>query len=589
MPNLRGYARTRRFVIVVAATAIAVTWLLAGLWLWIERQQDLSTTREEVERMSMVAAEQTRRLFSLTSVFMDSLEQILTLDEGDSDPTANPVVIDRVKSLADQTDHAIEIGIADHNGLQRILPILPGRSPVSIADRDYFRDARSGSNLIAAPVKGRTSGEWIIPVSRRLKVPTASADVIYAAIHLPALETLFSGVTRAKGGGVALLRSDGIMLARTPFRENLMGASFADSPLFTRYLPEAPNGTFVRPSAVDQIERLTAYRSIPSLGLVVTLSVTVDAALAEWRREVMLGLALALSISGLIILAATVVLRLLHNLEDGAVTLDQRVKDRTNDIEGLMEARSAFLTSVSHELRTPLNAIIGFSDALIGGICGPVSPRQAEYLGDIHNSGRHLLSLVNDLLDSAAIDAGRLRLDEETVALDEIVAEAVSMVRQHAEAAGLFLDNRVDPHWLHLNVDRRRLLQALLNLCSNAVKYNRPGGWIQVGAIIEADGTCVITVADNGIGMTEDERKLALMPFGRATAPGARQVEGTGLGLPLTANIIALHGGSLWLESTKGQGTEAHIRLPGERVLTTDQHSSATATETHGLPEVRTA
>ncbi|TAN56634.1 MAG: HAMP domain-containing histidine kinase, partial [Magnetospirillum sp.] len=264
---------------------------------------------------------------------------------------------------------------------------------------------------------------------------------------------------------------------------------------------------------------------------------------------------------------AAVLLRLVATLEDGARDLDQRVNERTAELQQVMEARSGFLTSISHELRTPLNAIIGFSEALLARLHGPMADRQHEYIKDIHLSGRHLLALVNDLLDSAAIDAGRLSLDESAFDLAEMLNDAMVMVHPRAEAAGITLHTTIEPEGLRLSADRRRLMQAIINLSTNAVKYNHPGGRVAVSARLDHDGNGVITVTDNGIGMTPEDLKTAMAPFGRVGAPSGPPVEGTGLGLPLATRIIELHGGVLTLDSTPGTGTTATITLPPVRVM----------------------
>lgn len=567
MTILRGYGRTRRAVIASVVTITVIAWGLAAVWLWRDYHHAITTAESEVKRLSLAAAEQTHRLFSLTDVFLDSLEQIISLSDGDMDTLTSPAVTERINRLLDHVGGVLDIAVIDHDGLSVILPYSPTRRQFNVSDRDYVRDARTGRVTITAPLQGRTSGEWIIPVSRRMADPTNRIAVVLAAIHIPALERVFDGIRHSKGGAIGLFRSDGITLARSPSLPGAIGRSVADGHVFRERLPLAPDGGYTAVSSLDGQKRLGAYRSIAPHGLVVLVSLALSEVLAPWREQVLLSLIVMTLFTLITTAGAAVLLRLVATLEDGARDLDQRVNERTAELQQVMEARSGFLTSISHELRTPLNAIIGFSEALLARLHGPMADRQHEYIKDIHLSGRHLLALVNDLLDSAAIDAGRLSLDESAFDLAEMLNDAMVMVHPRAEAAGITLHTTIEPEGLRLSADRRRLMQAIINLSTNAVKYNHPGGRVAVSARLDHDGNGVITVTDNGIGMTPEDLKTAMAPFGRVGAPSGPPVEGTGLGLPLATRIIELHGGVLTLDSTPGTGTTATITLPPVRVM----------------------
>lgn len=253
--------------------------------------------------------------------------------------------------------------------------------------------------------------------------------------------------------------------------------------------------------------------------------------------------------------------------------LEELVQARTAELKHAKEAaeaahaaQSTFLAYMSHELRTPLNAILGFSDALISGIFGPLSERHAAYVNDIHTSGKLLLSLVNDLLDTAALRADRLSISEEEVALNVLVSEALALIAPQAGRQGIRLENEAGRPYVVL-VDRRRLLQVLINILGNAVKYNRPNGWVKVVSDVVKSGDIVIEISDSGLGMTQEAIKEAMIPFGRANDPAVRGVEGAGLGLPLSQGLMRVHGGSLAVESSKGVGTIIRLTLPKERVV----------------------
>jgi signal transduction histidine kinase len=232
------------------------------------------------------------------------------------------------------------------------------------------------------------------------------------------------------------------------------------------------------------------------------------------------------------------------------------------EAERANHAKSEFLANMSHELRTPLNAIIGFSDVMSRQLLGPLgSDKYRIYADDIGNSGKHLLQIINDVLDMAKIEAGRGELTLATCDIGEIVAACLRMVSERAEAGQIMLATESAGDLPPLIADERALRQVLLNLLSNAVKFTRPGGCVTV-ATAAAESGLVITVADTGIGIAEQDLAHVLEPFAQADGGLARNFEGTGLGLPIARALMALHGGSLELASAAGVGTTVTLRLP---------------------------
>jgi PAS domain S-box-containing protein len=230
-------------------------------------------------------------------------------------------------------------------------------------------------------------------------------------------------------------------------------------------------------------------------------------------------------------------------------------------------AKSEFLANMSHELRTPLNAIIGFSEMIKSEILGPVgSATYLEYVNDIHGSGRHLLDVINDILDIARIEAGRMTLHQEPVDVAACAAACLKLVQPRAQQTGLRLEVDIGDDLPHLHGDPRRIKQMLLNLLSNAVKFTPEGGRVGLAIAVDEAGMR-ITVSDTGPGMTLLEARDALKPFVQVDAGLSRRYEGTGLGLPLVAAMAEMHGGSLTLASARGAGTRASILFPPDRIL----------------------
>ncbi|HTZ81522.1 MAG TPA: PAS-domain containing protein [Stellaceae bacterium] len=238
-----------------------------------------------------------------------------------------------------------------------------------------------------------------------------------------------------------------------------------------------------------------------------------------------------------------------------------------DEAELASRSKTEFLANMSHELRTPLNAVIGFSDVLIGEIFGPLGDAHyRDYAHDIRDSGNHLLNLINDVLDVAKIEFGRIELTEDVVPLGEIIGSSVRLMRERAEAAGVELRTDLCAELPALRADIRRMKQVLLNLLSNAVKFTPSGGAVTIAVAVEDEGLR-IAVSDTGIGMAPEDLAIALQPFGQIDSRLARKYQGTGLGLPLTKAMVELHGGSLELISASGRGTTALVRLPAERLL----------------------
>ncbi|MDQ2962385.1 MAG: ATP-binding protein, partial [Pseudomonadota bacterium] len=235
-----------------------------------------------------------------------------------------------------------------------------------------------------------------------------------------------------------------------------------------------------------------------------------------------------------------------------------------NQIETANQHKSEFLANMSHELRTPLNAIIGFSEVLLERLFGDLNDKQDDYLKDIHSSGRHLLSLINDILDLSKIEAGRMELEASTFDLASALSNAMTLVRERALRHGIMLGQQVDPTLGEIVADERKFKQILLNLLSNAVKFTPDAGRIDVSARREEDNA-VIAVHDTGIGIAPEDQAAVFEEFRQVGRDYTRKQEGTGLGLTLTKKFVELHGGRIWLESEPGKGSTFTFTIPLHR------------------------
>jgi signal transduction histidine kinase len=241
--------------------------------------------------------------------------------------------------------------------------------------------------------------------------------------------------------------------------------------------------------------------------------------------------------------------------------LFREIEEKSRQIEAANRHKSEFLANMSHELRTPLNAIIGFSEVLGERMFGELNEKQAEYTEDILSSGRHLLSLINEILDLSKVEAGRMELELAEFDLPLAIDNARTFVRERAVKHGINLDVVVDEGLGDFTGDERKIKQILLNLLSNAVKFTPEGGRIGIKAR-QADGSVEISVSDTGIGIAPEDQPKIFEEFRQVGSDYAHKVEGTGLGLTLAKKFVELHGGKIWVESEVGKGSTFTFTLP---------------------------
>lgn len=258
--------------------------------------------------------------------------------------------------------------------------------------------------------------------------------------------------------------------------------------------------------------------------------------------------------------------------KDGLIAELETAKAMSDEARGRAEeanlAKSRFLASMSHELRTPLNAILGFSEVMAKEVLGPIeNETYRDYASDVHESGKHLLALINEILDLSRIEAGRYQLNEEPVILCDVVSEAARMMNLKIRAKDIRLLEQMEHRLPRLFADERAIRQITLNLLSNAVKFTPTGGQIRLTVGWTAGGGQYISVKDNGPGIAEEEIPVVLSAFGQGSIAIKSAEEGAGLGLPIVQGLADMHGGKFYLKSRLREGTEAIVTFPASRVM----------------------
>ena len=459
----------------------------------------------------------------------------------------------------------------------------PVPRPLDAANREPFAVHRLHANYglyIGKPVKGQLSGQWSIYMSRRVENARGEfVGVVVVSLDPAYLTKFYGSVDPSPGAGFTLFNIDGTLMARHPFSEAAMGrVTFGPRSASLEPPPPYPSGVIVADETFDGKQRLVACRYMTAYPLIVCAASTTEAAVAPVLPAIWMNVAGGAAIGALAIGLFATLARQAVRREQMAASLRQAKQEADAGRRlAISENRhkTEFWSSIGHEMRSPLNAVIGFAEMLQSDAFGKPSTHQLEYAGYIRDAGRHLLGLINDLLDAAALESGRLKVRSEDFDLLRVAEAAIGMISPVAEKAGIA--GEFDPRGLSpaLRGDEMRMRQVLLNLLSNAVKYSNAPATVRLAFAAQPGGGVAVGVTDAGIGMSEADIEQALQPFGRADNEEALRRSGTGLGLPIVKRLVELHDGRLEIESQRGRGTTVTIRLPASRVLSLGARADA--------------
>jgi two-component system cell cycle sensor histidine kinase PleC len=582
--------RVSRQIIGSAVFLAACMWAIIAGSLWSEYDRAWAQARTQEYNLVAALAGELRQTF-------DSTQRMFDIIQRDVEAASHTMALADALRQVGSEEHVLlgddrDLVLADADG-QVLFSTDPGEAVgESIANAPYFNQRKAEPDTSLRVDSAQHGARAMIAVSEALR--DAQGHFLGEAIQLmptSSLLTLHREFDLGSQGQVTITTANGIVLAcfdRNNENGTLnVGKDIRDG-AFPENLQPGRTALFMKPGNID---RMIAIRRVNRYDLDILVGVAVNEALRAARVHIWLICFLGLAATGLIGGLTTLLVREVwhrtrkeielaadrERLQHAQAQIEierSRLAETNRELVASKEraeianrTKSQFLAHMSHELRTPLHAIIGFSELIRDQApAGPRDPPLGEYSNDILTSGRHLLDLINTILDITKIESGTAILTESMFPLSDLVRNALVTIRAQADLRHISIDVRLPDSPIRLFADRTRMLQVLINLLSNAVKFTHEDGQIVVSATINPGGDLVLSVIDSGIGMTETEVQIALEPFGQVDSALSRSYQGTGLGLPLAVRLMELHGGRLEVTSIKGKGTAVRATIPAKRV-----------------------
>jgi signal transduction histidine kinase len=571
-----------------AGAAVLILTMLATTFALILhiRHSEMAEEENHLRNISLTLAEQASRSFQSVDLVISSIAAASTAD-GSGDEVAfvrrmsghDAKLLLQAKLSGLPQLNAIVVIAADG---ARINATQDGSAPVvNVSDRDYFRAMKEDPSLriyIGEPVRNRGTGAWTIVIARRVSGGEGEfLGLILGAIDMRYFEEFYRTINLGEASSISLNRTDGMALVRVPVTA-AVGKTFFG---LRHFIHEGNDGVVHEHSPVDGQMRINVAHLLADYPLFILATTTEDEALATWRAIVgpmmlsTIGCALMVGLAAVgfcrhwkqqaMLGAAQGELR-----RQAVVTDAMRVAKEAAELSNI--AKTEFLATMSHELRTPLNAVVGFSEIMSAEMHGPLGDDSyREYVRDIHESGSHLLAIIDDILDVSKAAAGKLEINVSMIDARAGVDNVIHLIRHRIAASQLSLTATIPPGALTLYADEQRLKQMLIHLLSNACKFTPAGGKIDLSVRrVETGLTFVVT--DNGIGIPASDLERVLDPFVQVDSSLSRRHEGSGVGLFLVKIMAETHGGNLRLASVVGCGTTATLFLParGDRFDATD-------------------
>lgn len=558
--------RTRSLTYLGLFFLVAVgTCTLLGYWLWQARAQLIDQARTDSTNLAWVLEDHIDSTLRRAEAELRRLGQELppaALNQG-AVPAFRREWSTRLESHKNGFPEISNFYIFDAQGslLYSSDPQLPR---FSIADRPHFtksRDQRHLELVFSEVVVARTTGHSTMAILRPLRDKDgALLGLVTALIDFSYFQALFDTVNIGPHGLIALRTSDQQKLVlRRPHLEEEINKPVR-SLLTERIAAGEKAGNIRFASTIDGYRRTASFRVLRNYPFNINVAIADTDILAPWQRNAWVSILSALGVLALLALLLRRLWRSESNRNQVLLNLQEREQnliEAKNAAETANVAKSTFLASMSHELRTPLNAVLGYAQLL--EMDKDLDPNVRANAGEIEKAGQHLLSLVNDVLDLARIESGRLEMALEDVPLDAVVAECMRLIQPRAQELDITIE--APPTSVMVSADRLRLRQVLLNLLSNAIKYNRHAGRVSVHGSVQPNKGYRIAITDTGHGISTARMSELFMPFNRLGAERG-SIEGTGIGLVITKLLVEIMHGSIGVESTPGTGSTFWVELP---------------------------
>ena len=548
---------------VAAAAAILGTFAYDQ---WAAYEAAIARTERDLRNAAGLLAEHTAR--SLDTI-KDALEAVARVREDvrrGGVPRDPETIHNILRAIHGGSPVSRGIGWIDRTGQQVASSVSPVPLSLNISGQEHFRVHAEGTATdefyVGAPIRSARDGSWIVNVTHRLSDSDGSfAGVAGATLNPDYLHRVYRSIELGPSRVVTLFRRDGVVLAREPGGDHLLGRAPAGGrgPFPPHVTVTGPTGAFRARGLADREERIVGYAPVPGPDFVVTVALTRADALAEFHASlrsdgIRTGLWMAMLLAGTVMLTGQ-----LRRRE----RLQAELQVASKAAAAASEAKSDFLSRMSHELRTPLNAVIGFGQLLQINREQTLTKVQREYADHIVGGGQHLLSLVNEVLDLSGVETGKMKLSLERVGVLEMLTQIHSTMKPVAAKNGITMLDIGMAVVPDIRADAQRLRQVLLNLVSNAVKYNREGGSVALSAAQVSEARVRIVVTDTGIGISPGHQKELFQPFHRLGAEYTA-IEGTGIGLALAKRLVEAMGGSIGFTTEVGRGSSFWIEFPIE-------------------------
>jgi signal transduction histidine kinase len=542
LPDALRLLSLQRALWLSAALLVASVWAFAGYRIWVDHADARRVVVGEARSFARVFEEHVVRTLQLA----DQAALILKFEyerEG-----LGFVVADWVRESQKANTIFNLYTIVDERG--DVVLSSQEFKPTNLSDREHIavhvkRD--SETLFVGKPVLGRVSRKWSIQLTRRInKADGSFGGVVVVSLDPFYFSRFYGEVDLGRGGSAALIGADGIVRALRTGTEASVGQDLAGDDQF-RALATMGTGEFVAPSTFDGVERQFAVRKLTDYPLYVVVGLSTAEAMTRFRESRRDTIAMA-ALFALVALGSTLV----------ATMLVRRLEASQQAALQSNIAKSTFIANMSHELRTPLNGILGYAELLEGDLSGTEA---AGFAKAIHTSGSHLLRLVNDILDMAKIEAGKVELVQENIDLHEVVDGVKATHASAAAKKGIALVVQVDPAVPRQVVaDRTKLLRVLNNLVNNAIKFTAVG---KIDLVVARSGDNLqFHVRDTGMGIATGHQSRIFERFSQVDASDARSHEGTGLGLALCRELVQLMGGRIWFRSRLGTGSIFSFSIP---------------------------